>query len=329
MEVNNKDGKSVVVSQDIGIQDWKLIGVFSLDNITSLAPYYSTVIVIIMCLNVAFVFICSMLLTYLIFKPLAKVEKHMKIVENGEFVTMPVEDNANEITSLKKVFNHMILSVKSLMRKIKDEERIIAKGKLDIIQAQINPHFLYNTLDAVSALALMEENEKCFQMTQALGNFYRNSLNSGLDYIKVEDEISSIESYITILNMRYDNQIKVNYEIEESVKKEKVLKLLLQPLVENAVHHGLNGEEGTVNIKVFEQDDEIIFIVSDDGVGMSEERIQEIMEGKSVTGKSGFGLYSLIQRIKLMDEIENPMIIQSEIGVGTEIIVTVGKIKSE
>ena len=79
----------------------------------------------------------------------------------------------------------MILSVKSLMRKIKDEERIIAKGKLDIIQAQINPHFLYNTLDAVSALALMEENEKCFQMTQALGNFYRNSLNSGLDYIKL------------------------------------------------------------------------------------------------------------------------------------------------
>lgn len=72
---------------------------------------------------------------------------------------MPVEDNANEITSLKKVFNHMILSVKSLMKKVKDEERIIAKGKLDIIQAQINPHFLYNTLDAVSALALMEENE--------------------------------------------------------------------------------------------------------------------------------------------------------------------------
>lgn len=329
MEVNNKDGKSVVASQDIGIQDWKLIGVFSMDNITSLAPYYSTVIVVIMCLNVVFVFICSMLLTYLIFKPLAKVEKHMKIVENGEFVTMPVVENDNEITSLKKVFNHMILSVKSLMKKVKDEERIIAKGKLDIIQAQINPHFLYNTLDAVSALALMEENEKCFQMTQALGNFYRNSLNSGLDYITVEDEISSIESYITILNMRYDNQIKVNYEIEESVKKEKVLKLLLQPLVENAVHHGLNGEEGTVNIKVFEQDDEIIFIVSDDGVGMSEERIQEIMEGKSVTGKSGFGLYSLIQRIKLMDEIENPMIIQSEIGVGTEIIVTVGKIKSE
>ena len=89
----------------------------------------------------------------------------------------------------------------------------------------------------------MKENEKCFEITQALGNFYRNSLNSGLDYITVEDEIDSIKSYITILNMRYDNQIKVDYQIEESVKKEKILKLLLQPLVENAVHHGLNGEE--------------------------------------------------------------------------------------
>ena len=123
------------------------------------------------------------------------------------------------------------------MNKVKEEEGIIAKGKLDIIYAQINPHFLYNTLDAVSALALMEENEKCFEITQALGNFYRNSLNSGLDYITVEDEIDSIKSYITILNMRYDNQIKVDYQIEESVKKEKILKLLLQPLVENAVHH--------------------------------------------------------------------------------------------
>lgn len=84
----------------------------------------------------------------------------MQIVENGKFITMPVDDYDNEITNLRKVFNHMILSVKALMKRVKDEERIIAKGKLDIIYAQINPHFLYNTLDAISALALMEENEK-------------------------------------------------------------------------------------------------------------------------------------------------------------------------
>lgn len=186
---------------------------------------------------------------------------------------------------------------------------------------------MYNTLDAISALALMEENEKCFQMIQALGNFYKNSLNSGLDYISVEDEIGCIESYITILNTRYENQIAISYDIEDVVKHEKVLKLLLQPLVENAVHHGLNGEGGNIEIKVFEQEDEIIFIVSDDGVGMSDEKIEDILAGRTVTGKSGFGLYSLIQRIRLTYGIENPVIIQSEVGVGTEIIVTIKRLK--
>ena len=328
-EVKNDGEEGIVACQSMGIQDWTLVGVFSIDDITSIAPYYSTIIAIIMAINIIFVFLCSTLLTYLIFKPLRKIEEHMQIVENGEFITMPVDDNENEITNLRKVFNHMILSVKELMHRVKEEERIIAKEKLDIIYAQINPHFLYNTLDAISALTLMEENEKCFQMIQALGNFYRNSLNSGLDYISVEDEINSIKSYITILNTRYENQIAVSYDVEESIKKEKVLKLLLQPLVENAVHHGLNGEEGNIEIKVFEQEDEIIFIVSDDGVGMSDEKIKDILEGKTVTGKSGFGLYSLIQRIKLIYEIEDPMIIQSEVGVGTEIIVTVKKIKVE
>ena len=261
-EVKTSKGKCIAVGHSMGIQDWKIIGTFSLDEISSLTPYYSTVIIIIMCLNIIFVFLCSTLLTYLIFKPIGKIEEHMKLIENGKFITM-------------------------------------------------------------------EENEKCFEITQALGNFYRNSLNSGLDYITVEDEIDSIKSYITILNMRYDNQIKVDYQIEESVKKEKILKLLLQPLVENAVHHGLNGEEGTVSIKAFSQDDEIIFIVSDDGVGMSEDRVEAILHGKNITGKSGFGLHSLIQRIRLLYEIENPIIIQSEIGNGTEIIVTVKKMKGE
>lgn len=328
-EVKNNGEECIVACQDMGIQDWKLVGVFSMDDITSFAPYYSTIIAIIMGINIIFVFLCSTLLTYLIFKPLRKIENHMQIVENGEFITMPVDDYDNEITNLRKVFNHMILSVKALMKRVKDEERTIAKGKLDIIYAQINPHFLYNTLDAISALALMEENEKCFQMIQALGNFYKNSLNSGLDYISVEDEIGCIESYITILNTRYENQIAISYDIEDVVKHEKVLKLLLQPLVENAVHHGLNGEGGNIEIKVFEQEDEIIFIVSDDGVGMSDEKIEDILAGRTVTGKSGFGLYSLIQRIRLTYGIENPVIIQSEVGVGTEIIVTIKKIKME
>ena len=128
-EVKNNGEECIVACQDMGIQDWKLVGVFSMDDITSLAPYYSTIIAIIMGMNIIFVFLCSTLLTYLIFKPLRKIENHMQIVENGEFITMPVDDYDNEITNLRKVFNHMILSVKALMKRVKDEERIIAKGK--------------------------------------------------------------------------------------------------------------------------------------------------------------------------------------------------------
>ena len=261
--------------------------------------------------------------------PIRKLCKMTSKVAEGDFTAKTKVNTKDEIAVLAHNFNDMTKEIGHLVDDMQHnhETQRILESKL--LQAQINPHFLYNTLDAISALALMEENEKCFQMIQALGNFYKNSLNSGLDYISVEDEIGCIESYITILNTRYENQIAISYDIEDVVKHEKVLKLLLQPLVENAVHHGLNGEGGNIEIKVFEQEDEIIFIVSDDGVGMSDEKIEDILAGRTVTGKSGFGLYSLIQRIRLTYGIENPVIIQSEVGVGTEIIVTIKKIKME
>ncbi|WP_312652817.1 histidine kinase [Proteiniclasticum sp.] len=324
------DGQSVVlVRQDMGISGWELVGAFKIDSMRAMAPYYTTAIAIIIAMNILFIFISSMFLTRLIFKPLNKVEKHMELVERGNFIEMPIDEHRNEINNLKNVFNHMTLSIKNLIQQVKDEEQVIAKGKLDIINAQINPHFLYNTLDAVSALALMEDHENCFRMTQALGSFYRNSLNSGMDFISIRDELESIRSYITILNIRYDNKIKVEYDVEEELLDVKILKLILQPPVENAVHHGIKNREGEghITIRAYRDEDEIIFVVSDDGKGMSEKRIEEVMTGKNITGKSGFGIHSQIQRIRLYYGIENPIMISSEIGTGTEIMIRVKRQK--
>lgn len=324
------NGKEVFcVTQDMGIEDWKLVGVFPISTDYSVESYYSTIVLLIIFINVIFVFIASFMLTKMIFNPLAKVENHMLLVEQGQFKEMEIDKGQNEITNLTRVYNHMVGSMKELISTVKEEEKIIAKGELDLIQAQINPHFLYNTLDAVSALALMQDFDKCFKMTQALGSFYRNSLNSGRNFISIEDEIQCIKSYITILNIRYENELQVEIEVEEELLQCQVLKLLLQPLVENAAHHGIKPkcDNGTIGIKVFSNDDdEIVFIVSDDGVGMSEERIQEIMEGKTITGKSGFGIHSLIQRIRLYYGIDSPVIIHSEIGTGTEVVVRIKKI---
>lgn len=322
------NGSSVFcVTQDMGIQDWKLVGVFPAESLKSLEPYYSTIVLLVIFMNIIFIFICSMMLTKLIFRPLQKVEKHMLLVEQGQFMAMDIDGTENEITNLKRVFNHMAKSIQDLIATVKEEEKIIAKGELDLIQAQINPHFLYNTLDAISALALIQDFDKCFQMTQALGSFYRNSLNSGKNFISIADEIQCIQSYLTILNIRYDNQIQVEIEVEEELLECQIIKLLLQPLVENAAHHGIKEkcEKGTIGIRVFSNNDEVIFMVSDDGVGMCQERIEAVLEGKTITGKSGFGIYSLIQRIRLYYGIENPVMIHSEIGAGTEVAVRIKK----
>ncbi|SFO60051.1 two-component system, sensor histidine kinase YesM [Anaerocolumna aminovalerica] len=319
--------KMIVAMQELGIGDWKLIGTIPLNlNNISVSKAYRTWIVLIISLNLFFIFACSVALTNLIFKPLNRVQKHMKMVQGGKLIQMEVnEKHSDEINDLKKVFNQMVDAIDNLISEVKKEEQIIAKNELDIIQAQINPHFLYNTLDAVSALALIEDNENCLKMTQALGNFYRNSLNSGLDLVSIQDEMECIESYITILNMRYDNKINMTYDVEEDIKELKILKLILQPIVENAAHHGIRNKKGkgTISIKGYRDEDEVIFIVTDDGLGMSEDRIHEIVEGKIQKEKSGFGLYSSAQRISLYYGIEKPITITSELGNGTEITIRV------
>ncbi|WP_341877787.1 sensor histidine kinase [Defluviitalea saccharophila] len=323
---------AMLVQRDLGIQDWSLVGILNMNSKQELSNAYKSILIAFVALNLIIIIACVIVLTRLIFSPLTKVQRHMQMVESGEFVPMPIEEGyENEIISLKQVFNHMIYSLQELIEKIKQEEKIIMKNELDIIHAQINPHFLYNTLDAASALALLNDNKNCFKLIQALGNFYRNSLNSGKDVVTVADEIACIKNYITILNIRYDNRIKIHYDIEDRMLPLPMLKLILQPVVENAVYHGIKEREGEGNIhlKGYLDEDEMIFIISDDGMGMNEERIKEVLEGKTRTNKSGFGLYSLIQRISLYYNIESPVTVTSEIGSGTEITIRLKVIKGD
>ncbi len=325
-ELVTVDGRKMVcIYQDMGIEDWSLVGMIPIQEMGFGDSYFYSVIALVLVLNLCFLFLCAIALSKFVFSPLVKMGNHMKLVEAGNFVEMKVDDKNNEISTLKRVFNHMIESIEQLINRVKEEEQIIARNKLDILQAQINPHFLYNTLDAVSALALINDNENCFKMTQALGSFYRNSLNSGKDLVTVRDEISCIKSYITILNIRYDNKITAYYDIEEEIEQKEILKLILQPVVENSIHHGFveKGHSGTIWIRACREKDELIFTVRDDGCGMSEERIAAIMNGDTKTDKHGFGLYSLIERVSLYYQMENPVCIQSSIGEGTTITIRI------
>ena len=310
----------------------------------------SSIMVTLLCVGIAFLFMnltnhlydaligltMSVLLAAIIVfagcwfygRPVGELQDYMRRAGEGEFVHLPMVEptpdevpTLDDITQMRFFYNQMVWAVEDLVGQVKIEGKKLAQNELRLLEAQINPHFLYNTLDAVTALALLGDNENCLKMTQALGNFYRNSLNSGREFITVEDEINCIDNYIKILNIRYDNKITMDYDIEENIKKEKILKLILQPIVENAAHHGIRNkeEDGTIAIKGYLDEDEIIFIVTDDGIGMNEDKVEDILAGRANRSQSGFGLYSSIQRISLYYGIENPITITSEIGNGTEI----------
>ena len=319
-----EQNKYCVVRQELGVENWYLVGILPISQELPMGSFSRSLIALIVVLNIIVIAICSMALVRLIFRPISEIEQYMAFVERAEFLPIPVEEQGNnEIIHLKRGFNSMVCAIGGLLETVKEEEKSIARGELELLQAQINPHFLYNTLDAISALSLTQDFESCFKMTQALGQFYRNSLNSGKQLVTVEDEIDCVKNYITILNIRYDNKIKLVCEIQQDILQLQILKLVLQPVVENAVYHGIRGKEceGTIFIRGYSCEDEIILSVSDDGIGMTEEKIEEILNGNSQKDKSGFGLFSAMQRISLFYEMENPVTITSEIGSGTEIMI--------
>lgn len=319
------------VRRSLDIEDWSIVGMVPMNNNLPQNSFQRTLIVLFIVLIIGMVVICSLSLVRLIFRPLAEMEKYMASIEQADFREIPVPQHENnEIIWLKRGFNSMVISIRGLLDKVKQEEQALARNEFEILQAQISPHFLYNTLDAISALAMTGQQESCVEMTRALGQFYRNSLNSGRQIVTVQDEIECVKNYITILNIRYDNKINLECEIQEDILECDILKLVLQPIVENAVHHGLRNREcdGTIRITGYSYEDEIVLSVMDDGVGMTQEKQEEILSGKSQKRKSGFGLYSEIQRISLFYGIKDPITIRSEVDAGTEVTICLKRLES-
>lgn len=317
----------IVVRKTIDmLQDWNVVGFFPMGARPANKQFFRFVLITFAIANVLMVSAYIVLLHRRIFKPLLKIQNHLQLVEEGIFIPMEIESGRhNEIITLQKVNNHMICSVRDLIKEIKNEEKIIAQKNLDIICAQMNPHFLYNTLDAASALCLVKDTNNCYRLLRALGSFYRSNLNSGKDVVSVAEEIENIKSYVTILNIRYAGKIQVHYDIEESILELPMLKLVLQPIVENAIYHGIKEQDGLgcISIKAYRDKSFIFFEIFDNGVGMDENKISTVMQGRNTNDKNGFGLYSLIQRVSLYYCLSSPVTIESKKNCGTKVVVKI------
>lgn len=272
-----RNGKNPMVYKKITsmIDGWTIAIETPLSSFSRSISYSDTIIVLLV--NIGMLILCWLFISRTVSRPIQKMEEQMMyskaIPENMEVD----EECEDEITNLKRTYNNLLNSIRELLERTKEEEKIIRKNELDLILEQINPHFLYNTLDVISGLTLIGDQDKSFQMTQALGRFYRNSLNRGSQMIPVREELDIVKSYMTIINIRYENEISIRYQVDEKLMDTLMLKLILQPLVENAVHHGLRQKEGKGELQITMRmvDNRMMEVsIKDNGVGISEEKSQ-------------------------------------------------------
>ncbi len=274
-------------------------------------------------LNSIILFMGTIVISRWITVPIHKLLKSMNAVKRGEFREVNINEGNNEIGQLRDGYNMMIREIQDLIKSVIAEQKTIRKAELNVLQAQIKPHFLYNTLDSINSLALSGKINEVCDLVDALGGYYRHSVSKGREVITLGEELDIVKNYLKIQKVRYEDMFEVNYNIEESCLDTKILKLVLQPLVENALYHGIRakGVPGSLNINIMKEAQQVCICIEDDGVGMSDYEIQKILDSKVGSAESSFGLRGTIERLKIYCNNEDTFQLYSEIGKGTKIII--------
>lgn len=320
------------VIQTIKNGNWRVVGVSYVDEIADARIRnicYMVSILMISCILVGV--ISSWLLSKTVSQPVHKLEQAMRQFEQdvAQFEYKPVE-GVREIQNLSASFGHMVQMIQRLMEKIKEEEITLRKTELRALQAQINPHFLYNTLDSIQWMCESEKTREASQMISALARLFRISISKGRELIPIQDEIIHAKNYLVIQSFRYKNQFHYEFHIDEETLPYLCNKITLQPLIENAIYHGIDRmvDEGIIDITVKADEKDIILIVKDNGVGMTKEQCSKILE-KENNQKSGIGIKNVNDRIKIYFGEMYGLSVKSELDEGTEVMVRFPKILEE
>lgn len=274
---------------------------------------------------VGFSIVAAWSLSRSIYTPIKKLHDVTTTITKNDLQALVTSDNVDEITELGMSFNIMIGKIKELLdSKIKEQEDL-KKAELRALQAQINPHFLYNTLDTIIWMAESKKTADVVNIVTALSSFFRISLSKGMDWITIGEEVERIRSYLTIQKMRYRDILDFKIEIDPGVADHTILKLILQPLVENALYHGIKNKRqgGTISVRARRRDEnEIQLEVEDDGIGFTPEKLTQLraaLEDTSgeIKSESGYGIGNVNQRIRLYYGKSYGVSIQSTYNSGT------------
>lgn len=278
---------------------------------------------------VLFVLVNNRVLQRRITEPVDRMQEMAGRIAAGDFDARVEPPEVEELDDLADGMNQMAVQISSLMDANTEKQRLLRIAQVQILQAQISPHFLYNTLDTIVALAEADRLDDVATTTIALSNFHRISLSKGNDWIPVSQEAAQIESYLTIQKMRYGAMLDYEIDIAEDIRSEYMLKILLQPLVENAIYHGvkLSRKGGTVYVSGEREVGRLVFRVRNTGPGMDAQRVAELREslgterpqGPAQPVPKGYGLSNVYQRIRLFYDVEDGLEIESDPAEGTTI----------
>ena len=273
-------------------------------------------------------FFLTRVITHSVTHPIRELCRATRQVAKGNFSPAEIE-SGDEIQVLTKSFNDMTGEIQYLIENIKKEQRNLKDTELKLLQAQINPHFLYNTLDAIVWMAEGGQDKEVVAMVTALSQFFRTTLSQGRDYITIQEEESHIRSYLSIQEFRYADILEYEIDIDPSLYEYTILKLTLQPLVENALYHGIKNKrgKGKITVRGYEKEDHIYLEVADNGIGMDEEELEQLQ--KKLKGETpherGFGLGNVNERIRLNYGPEYGITFRSCKGEGTTATVCIPK----
>ncbi len=279
--------------------------------------------------TIGFSVFAAWLISASIYLPIKKLHDVTTTITKNDLQALVASDNVDEITELGFTFNIMIGKIRELLNAKVQEQENLKKAEFKALQAQINPHFLYNTLDTIVWMAEANKTDQVIEIVRALSSFFRIALSKGKDWIPFRQEIEHVKSYLTIQKMRYRDILNYKFEIDDDLLTGTILKLTVQPLVENALYHGIKNKRkgGTIVVRAQRVGNDLMRLeVQDDGVGFTPEKLTNVrntlMDDSSEIASTdgGFGLENVNRRIKLYYGKEYGLYVQSEYQGGTQVV---------
>lgn len=327
-EINDKN--YVVLSGDSAISDYKYISAYPLELYKHKLSTMKLQIIGILLLLMIIIFILAYVASVRSYSPLNEI---ISFLDNSQPPADSIEEeDKNELMYIINSIQTHINDKTKMAEILEERMKLLRKSQYDMLQTQINPHFLYNTLETINWMAYNMSNSEnpVSKSLINLASFFRNTLTSGY-FVSIENEIKYTKEYVNILALRYGDLFDIEWDIDESILSYTIIKICLQPIIENAVYHGIKqkNDKGLIKIKGLCDDNNIILIVSDDGVGIEKDALDELNKTLSETSftneKSHIGLSNVNQRIKIIFGDSYGIHVESTVGVGTDVYVTIPK----